>query len=738
MGKTKWMKYMSKVIMIILYLFLFVAVIFLMRHVQNLLNSDVEINLIEVVTQNKDVITSKLNAEVKDLEFSAEWLTDSLKKEGNNDYETLQKVFQEYAQNNDESNIYISDNYGNAVFPDKTTINIYGRKYFKLAAKGMDNISDRIVSRKDGEDIFVISIPIKFENTIIGTIQRYFTPEEMYSLCSISLYSSEGYMYIINSEGYILIGPKKEEDTWEAENYFRLIYAQGNHKAAGQLKEDIQNNSAGFMETVFNGEKIFSAYTPIEDIHNWYLISSVDTDAVSSNTNIVIKMFYSILFFVVLILGGSLWGFLAYKNKQQENLKHIAFVDSVTSGDTYNKFIVDLTALLRESGDKKYYILKFDIDNFKYINNFYGFDVGDRILYQIYHSLKVKLLPGETIARVSSDNFVVLLQDIEGTRLNDLLDLPPNKEGITICFSAGLYTITDPKESINLMVDKASTAAGITKGSLHKMVNFYSEKFDQQMIHNEQMKRAIREALDNNEMIPYFQPKVDVNTGKMVGAEALARWLNPEGILIPPDDFVPLCEKTGLVTELDMMIFDKVLRFQRKNLDMGTECIPISVNFSRMHLLDKDFFDKISSKMHEYKIPPELIEIELTETAIFDNYDMITNFINKLHNEGFMVSMDDFGSGYSSLNMLKDISIDVLKIDKGFLSNTANNSKQRIIFTTIAQIAQKLDIKVVVEGVEISEHVELMREVGCSIAQGYFYSKPIDEDSFEKIYKEGI
>lgn len=734
MKKTKLLNYAPRLILIIL---LFISVIFLMNTVQNLLNSDVKINLTEIVTQNKDVITSKLNMEVNDLDSTATQIANILSSGNTIDNDSIYKAFLASIANNEDNNMFVAGTDGTAYFRDGNTLDISGRQYYKLAMQNLHNISDRLVSRHDGEEIFVISVALKCNGEIIGTVQKFFTPEEMYDICSISLFSEEGYMYIINKEGYILVSSRQETYSQENENYLRMIYAQGNENESIQLQNDIQNQQSGFMETTVDGKKIFSAYTPIEDIHDWYLISSVSTEAVSPNANIVIKMFYLILSVVVIIFGLSLFFFLSYKNKQKSHLEQIAFVDSVTQGNTFTKFTVDLKDALREHIDKQLYLLKFDIDNFKYVNNFYGFDVGDRMLFQINKTIESKLLPGERIARISGDHFVILLEDVSEQRLENLLDLPENEEEITIYITAGIYAITDRNESINLMVDKASTAAQTAKGSLDKKVIYYSENFDQQMIRNEQMKRSIKQAFSNHEMIPFFQPKVDILTGRLVGAEALARWLK-DGNLIPPFEFIPLCEKTGLIMELDMAIFEQTLHFIKKHLDQGIHCVPISVNFSRLHLVDSHFLEKIVNKIHEYGIPANLIEVELTESAIFDNYEVISRFIDQLHTEGFLISMDDFGSGYSSLNMLKDISIDTLKIDKDFLNKTTNSERQRIIFSAVAQMANQLKINVVVEGVETLENVSLMKEVGCFVAQGYYYSKPVDESTFDKMYREGF
>lgn len=716
---------------------LLVAVIFLMNHVQKLLYSDAKINLTEVVTQNKDVINSKLMLEVNNLDMAARQISDRLKHEPDTGLDSLQRALTAYTDEMGDNGVYVADREGVACFYGGDTVNIKGRRYFRLALEGKQNTSDRILSRITGEDMFVISVPLYSGGAIVGTVQKPYLPQEMYELCTISLFSAQGYMYIINSDGYILISSKGSEYSQESDNYFRMVYAQGNAAASVQLEEDIRENRSGFVETVMEGNKVFSAYTPIEKLHDWYLISSVATSAVSPNSNTVVKMFYFILMALVFVFGASLFYFLSYKNRQQANLERIAFVDPITQGNTYNKFLVDLNEALRDHPEKRYYLLSVDIDNFKYVNSFYGFDFGDRVLQRIHWDISARLLPTETVARISGDHFVVLLEDVSEERLRTLLDQSFSEGDTKVYLSAGLYAITDVAESANLMVDKASTAAQTAKTSLQRKIVTYSAQYDQTMMQNERLKREMEYALARREIIPFYQPKVDVDSGTLVGAEALARWRTADGRMVSPGEFIPLCEKTGQIVDVDFAIFEQTLEFLARNLRRGMPCVPISVNFSRLHLIGEGFIHRIIDRLEVHRVPPNLIQVELTESVFFNSYEIIVDFVNHLHDHGLLVCIDDFGSGFSSLNMLKEIPIDVLKIDKGFLDETRNRERQRIILATIAEMAKHLRINVVVEGVETQENVALMKEIGCSVAQGYFFARPMDEDSFDKVFGRG-
>ncbi|MEG2616080.1 MAG: EAL domain-containing protein [Raoultibacter sp.] len=715
---------------------LFVSVVALMGYVQNLLNSDVRINLTEIVTQNKDVIVSKLQVEINNLDLVANQVAD--KMIALDAAQDLDRAFKAYVDSEAvSSSVYVASKTGEAFFPSGKTFDIAGRKYFQLAIEGDQNISDRLISRVDGEEVFVISVPLRINNAIVGTVQKLYTPEEMYELCSVSLFSDRGFLYIINSDGYTLISSTHNNYNQESENYFRSLYAQGNQAASQQLQSDLQEGKSGFMETEVDGVKLFSAYTPIENVHDWCLISSVPTNAVSPNADSVIKIFYVVLFVVVLISAACMILFLSYKRRQQKNLEQIAFVDPVTGGDTYNKFVVDYEATLKAHPETPFSLLAFDIDNFKYLNSYYGFEYGDAVLSKIIQTLSPMLLPSEHIARMSSDHFVMLLEDADEKRLDALMEAVRTQGSVVIYISAGLYPLVLRTENIGLMIDKATTAARAVKGSLQTRVEVYSKEYDELLTRNERMKRAIERAMSDDELTAYYQPKVDIHTGKLVGAEALVRWVKSDGTVVFPGDFIPLCEQTGLVVDVDMVVLEKVLRFLRKRLDEGIACVPVSVNFSRLHLLDRTFIDKVMEKLQDYEVPANLIEVELTESVIVNNNQVISDFVAKLHRVGLSLAMDDFGSGYSSLNMLKDISVDVLKIDQGFLQATSNSDRQAIIFDTVARMADRLRIGVVVEGVETAEHVRLMKLFGCSVAQGYYFAKPMDEQSFEEIYKEG-
>ena len=242
-------------------------------------------------------------------------------------------------------------------------------------------------------------------------------------------------------------------------------------------------------------------------------------------------------------------------------------------------------------------------------------------------------------------------------------------------------------------------------------------------------------AFRNHEFVVYMQPKVNLRTNQIDGAEALIRWKKMDGRIIFPNDFIPVFEKNKSITLLDFYVYDEVCKYIRQRMDMGKKVVRISVNVSRVHLMSIDeLVNYIKSLLTKYKIPPQYLEFELTETVFSDKMDDTIILMKKLREElGVMVSMDDFGSGYSSLNVLTKLPLDVLKLDKDFLKDFENDPDEKIIIPSVIDMAKKLNLSVVCEGVETKEQVAFLQDVGCDYAQGYFYSKPIPVEQFNEL-----
>ena len=367
----------------------------------------------------------------------------------------------------------------------------------------------------------------------------------------------------------------------------------------------------------------------------------------------------------------------------------------------------------------------------------------------------IKCAPkGALLCRRYADNFVMLTDETFGPIIEDYV---LNMVGIvskmgnllplhyTLDFTTGVYIITNPSDDIEVMIHKANLARQEGRKSMHPgRLCFFDETMLTNSEHEKEIIFDMNRAFEANEFIPYYQPKFDFMTNEIVGAEALVRWKHREKGILQPGYFIPLFEKNGFVTKIDRKIFEDVCRFLDAWNKSGKDghCpkpLTISCNLSRYQLYNSGFAKEYAAIASKYQIYPSKIEIELTESLMMDNKKRLLRAMNEIKSAGFDISIDDFGAGFSSLSLLKDIPASVLKLDKEFFANTAgenaeeNPIKDNIIVNCVIDMAKKLSMKTVAEGVEEEHQAKSLKEMGCDIAQGYYYAKPMNEEDFLKL-----
>ena len=298
--------------------------------------------------------------------------------------------------------------------------------------------------------------------------------------------------------------------------------------------------------------------------------------------------------------------------------------------------------------------------------------------------------------------------------------------------SMGIYIVENSDEDIHNMLNKARTAHETIKHTEDTIIAYYDTSFRDRKYRNMHMKGEMETALRNHEFVPYLQPKYNAEVGKICGAEALIRWITPEGKIVPPGQFIPLAENSGFVRELDKVIFMQVCNLQKKLLEQGIVPVPISVNVSRQLLYDKFFAEFYCNYMKQLELPTNLVELEITESAFFEDIDLFRSTLEKLRNFGFRILMDDFGTGYSSLMMLHTVPIDVIKLDKSFIDDYEDEKGSSII-QCVLNLAKMLKLPVVAEGVETKEQYLYLKKSGCDVIQGFYFSKPVPTEEFLKI-----
>lgn len=388
-------------------------------------------------------------------------------------------------------------------------------------------------------------------------------------------------------------------------------------------------------------------------------------------------------------------------------------------------------------------LVRFDIDRFKIINETYSLFVGDRLLCYIGEMLRELTNPPETFARINSDIFCLCLaRSKEDTiALIQLMEQRLNCYPLDFQFilSSGIVILPEYRgEAINVLCDWAAMAERTVKGSYIDHYAIYRTSMSESLSKEHYLIKSMNKALLNKEFTVFLQPKYDMRNCSIIGAEALVRWMHPTDGMIPPGEFIPLFERNGFILRLDEYVWDltcqTIVRWQSEGLTPP----PISVNVSRMHLYDSDFCQKLITLVNKYNLPPNILELEITESAYTDNPDTLYGIMEKLQEFGFSFSMDDFGSGYSSLNILKDIPVDLIKIDLSFLQTARRGIDfGRGVLKGTIELINGINLPLIAEGVETAEQAEFLLNVGCNAAQGYYYAKPMPISDFEKLLKEG-
>lgn len=433
---------------------------------------------------------------------------------------------------------------------------------------------------------------------------------------------------------------------------------------------------------------------------------------------------------------------LEAKNRELEYLTHI---DPITEGINRRRFEELARDLIAKSPKDRYALVWLDIDRFKLINDIGGTELGNQALKYIFGKIKSCLGDDELISRVFADNFAILMHNDSNYALSERLEKIATaandfslKDGTKymFTFSAGIYRVHSKNVDIVNMEDRANLSRNkdVRIDSNQCKCSFYSDDDRKVMLAEKDIENRMWNALDMKEFEVFLQPKVCLHNEHVCGAEALVRWRDRERGLIAPAVFIPVFEKNGFIVRLDIHVFREVCRTLADWLARGIPAIPVSVNVSRVHFTDPKFVDEYAAICDEYGVPHSLIEIEVTETIVFDDPDKFKKVVANIHAHGFSCSMDDFGSGYSSLNVLKDIDVDTIKLDQHFFSSIdMTDEKECSIIETMVDLAQKLHIRSLAEGVETREQKEFLRRIKCNQAQGFFYSRPIPISDFENL-----
>ncbi len=655
--------------------------------------------------------------------------------------------FQQIVAKNDFNSMVVINAQGVGKSTDGNTYNCANMAYFKSGIVGESGVTEPIFAF-DGSTVNVYYVPIMRGEDVIGVLVASYETEAFQNSLDLSVKGGQGWGYISNNKGILIACSDNTIIDPAGNTVFDLTdsTAIDDVLAIQRVVDNMIVGSSGLMEYTSSDNVYYMNYLPI-GVNGWYLLSILPRDVVTEQ--IYSTLWYTVgMIIMILAIFIIIFVYVIYTLKKSSNeLYHFAFTDPVTGYGNRNAFNRDVSEILNRKTPKKLAIVYFDIDKFKYINDMYGFKAGDETLKAVSEVVEAELVKGnETHARLSNDHFAMLLTYFEREGLVTRFDKIVNdietmhetgKTRISVSINAGMYEVTDKQVDISLMLDRANLARKSVKNNRLSKFAFYQDNMRDDILREKEIENEMYEALETGQFEVYYQPKYFVNTSTLAGAEALIRWNHPVKGLVPPNHFIPLFEKNGFVVNLDLFVFKQVCTHISEWLRQGFKVVPVSVNLSRVHFTETDFMDEFRAIIEEFKVPSKYIEFEVTESTAIENTERLLSVLNEIHSLGCLVSMDDFGSGYSSLNMLKQIPVDVLKIDRDFFRDSTDNLRGKEIVSSVVKLAKRLGIDVVAEGIEDKEQLEFLQDINCDMAQGYYFAKPLRKPDYEERLREG-
>lgn len=427
--------------------------------------------------------------------------------------------------------------------------------------------------------------------------------------------------------------------------------------------------------------------------------------------------------------------------KMRESSSFINKIEKDSLTGIYNKdfFYFKCTTFFKDLSKRNYYIVFADIERFKLVNDIYGSKEGDRLLKYTANTINEEINGCGICGRSEADHFIICIADvadIEKILENISKRISEFNKNMNIIIRYGIYQVEDKNISIELMCDRAMIAANIVKNKYNKKYAYYDDSIRKKLLQEQMLINDMKTSLAERRFKVFYQPKYDFKTEKIVGVEALVRWDHPKMGMVFPGVFIGLFERNGFITEIDYFVWEEACKKLKEWSDNGYENLSISVNVSRINLYNNNLPDLLIELVKKYNISPKALHLEITESAYTENSEQIIEGAKRLKKIGFIIEMDDFGTGYSSLNMLAKLPIDILKLDMGFVHSIEKDKNSKILLKVIINLAKELHLAVVAEGVETEEQVNILKNIGCQYAQGYYYSPPISEDELDRIFIE--
>lgn len=626
------------------------------------------------------------------------------------------------------------------------TLNEAVRTAVEKAWCGSSAVSEIFCDQKTNADMFAYAVPVRAGDRLAGAMVATVKTEELTVLLDDNrLLGNQGYIHLISDSGNILI---RSENTIISEDVDSVFdnpnITLSNEK---EVRQAISEGRECISQFTYKNQNYQMFFDPI-GVNGWCLLRVQTAQGVSStifrlmtNTRIITVVF---LFAIMIVIA------LGYRIICRGNRRLIESVcyDPLTGAYNLSKFIYEIGPIIENS--KEYSLAALNVRQFKFINELFGSREADLLLCCIRKVLSENITDNEYYCRSSEDLFYILLRDTDrrvvACRIQDIISKISQygfggHRDYQIRLYCGVMTgteVPDPDPDVQKSMTHVRFALKTARTSLKNYIWFYDTELHRTEVLENFVESHMNQALENQEFKMYLQPKIDLKSGIVAGAEALVRWVPETGDMLYPGQFIPLFENNGFCSNLDLYMVEQVCRQIRDWKNQGTEPVPLSVNQSKLVFYEADYIERMKALLDQYGVEGNLITLEILEGLAMRNTDELNDKIHRLKELGFRISMDDFGSGYSSLNTLASLKIDEVKFDRGFLlcmNDLHTNCRRQVtVMEGTVKMAKELGIKTVIEGVETQENERLIQLLGCELGQGYYYSRPVSVKDFSEKY----
>lgn len=596
--------------------------------------------------------------------------------------------------------------------------------------KGVSILTDRNI---------LYSIPMEWEGkvaAVIGGLRDGHYLEDMVQPVS---FDGKGSTCIINKDGKVIVWNEGMKPVEELTELFSENPASALAENILLMEKNIKKNLPGtFRFNTVKGDDMILDYHPLHSF-GWTVLTLVPGDIISGHVIMALRYTYIIFSVVGLLLILALLHIFTNRIRHYKLIQKAAMTDPLTGEMNGAAFMMKCKEKFANARAEEYTILWFHIRHFKLINKLFGLKTGDQLLCKVMEIMKAQVEKDGFAAHGDADNFYLCIhsgseryvrQVFDGimTEVEQLIqNYSESQDAIfPLVLNAGAYIVDDPDKEISLILDCASVAAREREATEDGICKFYEGTVMDSMETEQSLNGMLQEALDEGQFITYLQPKVGLKDDRVCGVEALVRWIHPEKGMISPGEFIPVFERNGKICEIDVYVFEQTCKAMRCWIDSGHDPIPASVNLSRQHFQHKNFLEKYIEIANRYRIPAGVIELELTESIFIEEEGLknIKNCIRKMHEHGFLCSIDDFGAGYSALGLLSEFDIDTVKLDRRFFLNIGTE-KARVVVKKMVELAKEIGAGTVAEGIETQEQLDFVKEIQCDCVQGFYFARPM-------------